>query len=128
MSIHIPTGSVLQNTSNEGNTVTFALPGHTVQKPKLLILKRTVPTFNSGAAKWSDPKFQYKVVYGVVDVDGNPVKPLIQIGTEGITWPMAGVDVTPTFEAALTVFKAVTASIVTADIMSQNLPNCCAAE
>ena len=128
MSLTIPAGSILQNTSNEGNTVTWALPGHTVQKPKLLILKRTVPTYNSGKSVWSDPKYQYKVVYGVVDADANPVKPLIQIGTEGITWPMAGVDVQTTFASALATFQAVTASIVALDIMSQVLPNCCAAE
>lgn len=122
MSLVLPAGSRLQGVTNDGNSVTWQLPGHTVQKPKLAIFKRTVPTYNQNAQKWSDPAYQYKVVFGVVDADGNPVRPNIQIGTEGIKYPMGGVDRAATFAEALASFKALTAGVTADEILSQQFP------
>lgn len=122
MSLVLPAGSRLQGVTNDGNSVTWQLPGHTVQKPKLAIFKRTVPTYNQTTQKWSDPAYQYKVVFGVVDAEGNPVRPNIQIGTEGIKYPMGGVDRAATFAEALASFQAFTAGITAEDILSQQFP------
>jgi len=122
MPFELPVGSRLQGLSNEGNTETWQLPGHTVQKPKLAIFKRVVPTFNQSSLKWSDPSYQFKVVQGVVDADGNPVRPLIQIGTEGIKFPMGGVDRAAAFDEALASFKDLVGKITADDILSQRFP------
>lgn len=125
MSFNLPAGSTLQGTSNEGNSVTWQLPGHTVQAPRLAIFKRVIPSYNQQTQKWSDSKYNYKVVYGVLDADGAPVRPNIQIGTEGIVLPLSGVDLSATVAAAWGVFQTLTAGIVAAEIQSQQLPLCC---
>lgn len=125
MSFALPAGSILQGTSNEGNSVTWQLPGHTVQKPRLAIFKRVIPAYNQQTHRWSDAKYNYKVVYGVVDADGAPVRPNIQMGTEGVTIPLAGVDLAATTASAWEMFQTLTASMTALDIQSQQLPTCC---
>jgi hypothetical protein len=125
MSFALPVGSVLQGTSNEGNSVTWQLPGHTVQKPRLAIFKRVIPAYNQQTQKWSDARYSYKVVYGILDADGAPVRPNISIGTEGITLPLSGVDLTTTTETAWTLFQTLTAGITASEVISQALPTCC---
>lgn len=44
-------------------------------------------------SKWSKPSYDVKVVFGVVDADGLPVNPNIQVGSDGIRFPMVGVNV-----------------------------------
>lgn len=125
MSFNLPAGSVLQGTSNEGNSVTWQLPGHTVQKPRLAIFKRVVPAYNQQTQKWSDAKYNFKVVYGVLDADGAPVRPNIQIGTEGIVMPLYGEDLAGTEQEAWGMFNTLASGITAEEIISQQLPLCC---
>lgn len=128
MSFNLPAGSVLQGTSNEGNSVTVQLPGHTVQAPRLAIFKRVIPAYNQQTQRWSDAKYNFKVVYGVLDADGAPVRPNIQIGTEGIVLPLSGVDLAGLEQEAWGVFQTLASGITAEDILSQRLPNCCPPE
>lgn len=73
MSFSLPSGWVFQSASNNGNTVTYTLPGHTTQKPKLAVFSRVVPTYNAKSG-WSIPSYRVRVIHGIVDADGNPVE------------------------------------------------------
>lgn len=107
MSFTVPTGAVFHSASNNGNTVQFSLPGHTAAKPALLVLKRTVPVYDAKSKTWSKPSYDVKVVRGVLDSDGNPVYPRVTVGTDGIRWPMAGVDVNAAVAASVADFVTV---------------------
>jgi len=73
MSFNLPSGWVFQSASNNGNTVTYALPGHTTEKPKLCVISRTIPVYNPKSG-WSIPSYRVRVIHGIVDVDGKPVE------------------------------------------------------
>nr|WBY66482.1 MAG: hypothetical protein [Eriocheir sinensis solspivirus 1] len=122
MAFVLPAGSVLQGNTNGGDTLTWQLPGHSVQKPKLAIVRRTTPTFDHKLQKWSTPKFGYKVVVGIADADGNPISPYITVGTDGISYPMGGVGRAAAVEEALTLFKGLTSGLGADDILSQRFP------
>lgn len=101
----LPASFTLFGVSNNGNTVTYLRPGHTTRTPRLAIFKRTVPVYLNG--RWSNPSYDVKIVAGVLDADGAPVPVKIQIGTDGIRWPMVGVDVNSTFNTAMADFAAI---------------------
>lgn len=117
----LPQDSVLHTISNDGNSVTYALPGHTVAAPKLAIFKRRVPQYDTGRKTWSTPSYDYKVVAGVLDSDGNPVRPLVSVGTDGVTYPMVG-DVGAVLASAKTLFNGINTAITAELIQAQYLP------
>lgn len=102
MSFTVPATWAFFGSSNNGNTVQYTLPGHTAQSPRLAIFKRVPPVYAN--SKWSKPSYDVKVVYGVVDADGLPVSPYIQVGTDGIRFPMVGVNVATLLQEACGVF------------------------
>nr|WBY66485.1 MAG: hypothetical protein [Eriocheir sinensis solspivirus 2] len=118
----LPIGSTLYSVASNGNSITFALPGHTTVQPRLAIFKRVIPEFQKGT--WSVPSYTYKVVYGVVDAEsGQPVNPRISVGTDGVRWPMAGLDLPATFAAAHAQFASIAANPeMAARVFAQTLP------
>lgn len=58
--------TVLTEFSDNGNSRTYSLSGHTFSKPKLVIQKRKVPSSETGVAEDS-----VKVVYGTEDSNGD---------------------------------------------------------
>lgn len=57
--------TVLTEFSNNGNSRTRTLPGHTALRPKLVIEKRRVPSGNQSVIETS-----FKVILTTVDADG----------------------------------------------------------
>lgn len=118
----LPKGYTQYSVSNNGNTVTFARPGHSTLTPKLLIVKRSVPEFANG--RWSTPQYSLKLVRGLVDANGAPVTPRINVGTEGIRWPMSGVGVQTAVSEEIAEFAAVMSTVgLAADIFALVVPN-----
>lgn len=105
MTFTVPATWVLHSTSNNGNTVQFTRPGHSAQTPRLAIFKRQPPVYAN--SKWSKPSYDVKVVSGVVDADGLPVNPYIQVGTDGIRFPMLGVGVATALAEAVADFDLI---------------------
>lgn len=93
--------TVLTEFSNNGNSRTSTLAGHTAAMPKLLIEKRRVPDGNQNICEYS-----FKVVEATEDADGVVLanKVSIEVIYRG---PKDGVAATVT--AALAVVKDVTA-------------------
>lgn len=104
MSFTVPATWAFFGSSNNGNTVQYTLPGHTAQSPRLAIFKRVPPVYAN--SKWSKPSYDVKVVFGVVDADGLPVNPNIQVGTDGIRFPMVGVNVATLLAECVAAFSA----------------------
>jgi len=52
--------------SQNGNSVTYTVTGHTVQKPRLVLQKRKIPSSDSNAVAQLDTS----IVYGAVDSAG----------------------------------------------------------
>lgn len=73
MAFVLPAGWTFQSSQNNGNSVTYTLPGHTTQAPRLAIFSRTIPSFNSKSG-WSVPSYRVRVIHGITDADGNPVE------------------------------------------------------
>lgn len=101
----VPATWKFHGSSNNGNTVQFVRPGHTAAAPRLAIFKRTIPTYQNG--RWSRPSYDVKIVSGVLDTDGNPVAQRINVGTDGVTWPMAGAAVSAAVAEAISDFTTV---------------------
>ena len=126
MSVTLPAGWQFFGSANNGNSVTFVLPGHTAETPRLAIFKRVIPTYNNGV--WSKPSYTAKVSFGLLDADGAPVRPLLEVGTDGIRWPMGAASFGTTFDAAHAAFE----SIISADgfaemVKSQAFPRAASA-
>lgn len=115
-------GSTLYTVASNGNSITFALPGHTTVEPRLAIFKRVIPEFSKGS--WSTPSYTVKVVYGVVDAEtGQPINPRISVGTDGVRWPMYGKNLSTLFAEAAQRFSAIMADPSMAQRMfAQTLP------
>jgi hypothetical protein len=88
--------------SDQENRRTYMVDGHTVQAPRLVIQKRTVPKQTTAVGE-----SQLLVVYGTTDADGNPLASKVTF-TAAIRYPANGqaADVT----AALAVFRDFVAS------------------
>lgn len=88
--------------SDENNRRTYAIDGHTIQAPRLLIQKRKVPS--TPAAVSED---ELMVVYGTKDSDGLPLQSKVAFSAS-VRRPANGdaADVT----AALAVFRDLVAS------------------
>lgn len=112
----------LHGSSNNGNTVQYTLPGHTAQTPRIAVFKRTAPVYAN--SRWSKPTYDCKVVFGVVDADGNPVTPYVQVGTDGIRFPMTGVSVAAAVADAVTAFRLIVDQAdFAAAIVAQQFPS-----
>lgn len=88
--------------SDSENRRTYAVDGHTVQLPKLVIQRRTVPKSTSAVGE-----SQLQVIYGTTDADAVPLAS--KVGFSAIVrYPNNGAasDV----NAALTVFRDLVAS------------------
>lgn len=88
MSFTLPSGWTFQSSSNNGNQVTYTLPGHTVQAPRLAIFSRVIPTYDQKVG-WSVPSYRVRVIHGVVDADGVPVETRTSYDAT-IRWSMSG--------------------------------------
>lgn len=73
MGFKVPADWVFQSSANNGNSVTYALPGHTTQQPKIAVFSRVIPSY-SAKTGWSVPSYRVRVIEGVVDADGNPIE------------------------------------------------------
>lgn len=60
--------TILTEFADNGNSRTYAAPAHTVQAPRLVIQKRTVPATLGGVSESSA-----KVVFGTTDALGVPL-------------------------------------------------------
>lgn len=109
MSINLPADYSFFGASNNGNTVSFVKTGHTVQKPLMLVVKRTIPTFQNGA--FSKPSFDVKVVRGLVDSVGATLPTKLQVGTDGIRWDVNGANLATEMAAAVADFSAVVSHV-----------------
>lgn len=94
--------TVISEFSDENNRRTYAITGHTVQAPKLLIQKRKVPSAPSAVSE-----DELMVVYGTEDADGLPLASKVAFSAQ-VRRPANGdaADVT----AALAVFRDFVAS------------------
>lgn len=72
MAFTVPNTWKFHSSQNNGNSVTFTRPGHTVQQPRLAIVSRVIPTFDTKRQEWSVPSYRVRVFDGVLDADGNP--------------------------------------------------------
>lgn len=88
--------------SDENNRRTFMVTGHTVQKPKLVIQKRSVPKTPNSVGE-----SQLMVVYGTDDASGAALASKVNF-TASVRYPADGTaaDVT----AALAAFRDLVAS------------------
>ncbi|UHK03267.1 MAG: hypothetical protein FuLV1_gp2 [Hangzhou levivirus 1] len=68
----VPSTWKRQQLSNDGNTLTYTRPGHTVKQPKLAIVSRVIPSYDTGRATWSVPSYRVRVFDGVLNADGQP--------------------------------------------------------
>lgn len=57
--------------ANNGNQIQFLLPGHTVQKPRMCLFQRTIPS-TSGSGP-TTPAIRVRIVEGILDADGKPI-------------------------------------------------------
>jgi hypothetical protein len=94
--------TVVSEFSDKENARTYAITGHTVAAPKLLIQKRKVPATASAVSEST-----LNVVYGTTDAEGNVLQSKVNIGAS-VRYPANGqsADVT----AALAVFRDFVAS------------------
>lgn len=72
MSFTVPATWKIHSSSNNGNSVTYTRPGHTVQQPKLAIISRVAPLYDNKRQEWSTPSYRVRVFDGVLDANGNP--------------------------------------------------------
>lgn len=73
MGFQVPADWVFQSSANNGNSVTYTLPGHTTQEPKIAVFSRVIPSY-SAKTGWTVPSYRVRVIEGVLDADGNPVE------------------------------------------------------
>lgn len=72
MALVVPATWKRHSISNDGNSVTYTRPGHTVQKPKLAIVSRTTAQYDQNRKSWSVPSYRVRVFDGVLNADGQP--------------------------------------------------------
>lgn len=72
MAFVVPATWRVYATSNDGMSQTYTRPGHTVKEPRLAIVSRVLPVFDSKRATWSVPAYRVRVFDGVLDPDGHP--------------------------------------------------------
>lgn len=94
--------TVIAEFSDKENHRTYAIAGHTVKDPRLVIQKRKVPATVGASAE-----SHLMVVFGTEDADGNPLASKV-VFDAGVRYPSDGqsADVT----AALAVFRDFVAS------------------
>lgn len=72
MAFEVPASWKRHSISNDGNSVTYTRPGHTVQQPKLAIVSRSVAQYDQQRKSWSVPSYRVRVFNGVLNSDGQP--------------------------------------------------------
>lgn len=72
MSMTVPSTWKFHSSQSNGNSVTFTRPGHTVQQPRLAIISRVVPVYDTKRQDWSVPQYRVRILDGIMDADGNP--------------------------------------------------------
>lgn len=87
--------------SQQGNTKTLTVPGHTVSEPRLVIQKRKVAANGTGVAETT-----IKVVYGTSDTNG-PLASRVSFETS-VRYPVNG-DAADT-ASALALFREIVGS------------------
>lgn len=87
--------------SNNGNSRTSTLSGHSASEPKLIIEKRKVPSNASGSAEYT-----VSVIYATQDAEGNVLTSKVAFEAT-VRYPLKGTaaDIT----AALAVFRDIIA-------------------
>lgn len=83
----VPTGWKKQRTFNEGNSVTFTLPNHTVAAPSIAVFDRKLPV--RSPTGFSKPYYRVRISHMVM-VDGEYSQ--ILVDTQ-IRWPYGAEDV-----------------------------------
>lgn len=68
----IPASYTRFGSSNDGNQVTYRRDNATAAKPRIIILDRAEPVFNSKTGTFSVPSLKLRVLVGTVDQDGQP--------------------------------------------------------
>lgn len=102
--------TVLTEFSNNGNSRTSTLTGHTTSEPKLVIEKRRVPEGNQTVAEYS-----FKVIEATTDANGEILTQ--KVSFEGvIRYPVAGIAAERT--SALAFFRDIVAGDEFANSMS----------
>jgi hypothetical protein len=76
--------TVLTEFSDKENSRTYALTGHSVLAPRLVIQKRKVPSTSSGS-----PESRLSVIYGTTDAEGNPLQSKVAFDV-GVRYPSNG--------------------------------------
>jgi hypothetical protein len=94
--------TVIEEFSDENNRRTFAIDGHTVQQPMLLIQKRKVPSTLT-----SNAESELMVVYGTADAASEPLTSKV-VMTANVRYPANGTAADTT--AALAIFRDFVAS------------------
>lgn len=94
--------TTIEEFSDSENRRTYAVSGHTVQKPRLLIQKRKVPASTSANAE-----SELQVVYGTLDAAGE-VLPAKIVFSANVRYPANGTSTD--VSAALAVFRDFVAS------------------
>jgi hypothetical protein len=102
--------TVLEEFSDKENSRTFALSGHTVQAPQLVIQKRKV-----AATSTASQESVITVIYGTSDSAGDPLQSKVAISST-VRYPVNGdaADVS----AALVVFRDIIASDEFTDLVN----------
>lgn len=94
--------TALTSFASYGNSITYELSGHTVEKPRLVIQKRKVPSGVTGVGEDS-----FQVVYATVDSEGLVLTPKYTLMAVGRS-PQNGT--TTDRDAALVIFRDIVAS------------------
>lgn len=72
MSFTVPNTWKFHSSSGNGNSITFTLPGHTVQTPAYAMINRIAPVFDNKRRTWSVPSYRVRTYFGVLDAEGTP--------------------------------------------------------
>lgn len=72
MALVVPATWKRHSINNDGNSITYTRPGHTVKEPKLAIVSRTVAQYDQNRQSWSTPAYRVRVFDGVLNADGQP--------------------------------------------------------
>lgn len=94
--------TVISEFSDSENRRTYAVTGHTVQKPKLVVQKRSVPKTTTSVGE-----SQLMVVYGTLDATGVPIASKV-VFQASVRYPANGLSAD--ISAALAVFRDLVAS------------------
>lgn len=109
--------TALELFQSNGNSTTYLVSNaHTVQRPRLVIQRRRVPTGNQVVSE-----SQVSVVYGTIDSDGLPIPQKVTF-TAIIKQPINIKSGETDVAAALALFREFVASDEMSDVVTKQLP------